>query len=51
VLALDPVEGSSGDSLLGSQGEIGMAGIGTSPSNLGMGEIKLSKSYIQEIKI
>jgi hypothetical protein len=51
VHALDPVGGSSEDSAPRSHAEIGMAGIGTSPSKPGMGEIKLSKSYIKEIKI
>jgi hypothetical protein len=50
-LALDPVEGSSEDSVPGSWADIGMVGIGMSISNAGMGEMKLSKSYIQEIKI
>jgi hypothetical protein len=51
ALTLDPVEGPSEDSVPGSQAEIGMAGIGMSSSNLGIGEIKLSKSCLQEIKI
>jgi hypothetical protein len=51
VLALDPVEVSSEDSVSGSQADIGMVGIGMSSSNPGMGEIKLSMSCIQEIKI
>jgi hypothetical protein len=51
VLALDPVEGSSEDSAPGSQAEIEMAGIGMSPSNPKIGEMKLSYSCIQEIKI
>jgi hypothetical protein len=46
ALALDPVEGSSEDSTPGSQADIGMA-----PSNPGMGEMRLSKSCIQEIGI
>jgi hypothetical protein len=45
-LALDLEGGSSEDLLPGSRAEFGMAGIGTSPSNAGMGEIKLSKSCI-----
>jgi hypothetical protein len=51
VLALDPAEGSSKDSAPGSQAKFWMARIGMSPPNLGIGEIKLSKSCIQEIKI
>jgi hypothetical protein len=43
---LDLVEGSSEDSTSGSWTEIRMAGIGMSPSNLEIGEMKLSKSYI-----
>jgi hypothetical protein len=35
----------------GSQIDIGMAGIEMSPSNPGMGQMKLSKSCIQEIGI
>jgi hypothetical protein len=51
VPALDPVEGSSEDSVPGSWAEIGMAGIGMSPSNPGIGEMKISRSCIQEIMI
>jgi hypothetical protein len=51
ALALDPTEGSLEDSALGSRAKIRVAGIWTSPTNPGMGEIKLSKSCIQEIKI
>jgi hypothetical protein len=51
VLALDPTEGSSEDSVPGSWADIGMAGIGMSPSNPGMGEIMMSRSCIQEIKM
>jgi hypothetical protein len=51
ALVLHLVEGSLVDSVPGSRAEIGMAEIGMSPSNPGMGEIKLSKSCIQEIKI
>jgi hypothetical protein len=51
ALALELVEGSLVDSAQGSWVEIGMAGIGMSPSNLGIGEMTLSKTYIQEIKI
>jgi hypothetical protein len=46
VLALEPVGGSLKDSTPGSRAKIGMARIGTSPSNPGMGEMKLSKSCI-----
>jgi hypothetical protein len=41
ALALGPAEGSSEDSASGSRVDIRMAGIGMSPSNPGMGEIKL----------
>jgi hypothetical protein len=51
VLALDPAEGSSEDLAPGSRANIGMAGIGMSPSNLGIGEIMMSRSCIQEIKM
>jgi hypothetical protein len=47
VPAPDPVEGSWEDSTPGSHVEIGIVGIGVSPSNPRMGEIKLSKSCIQ----
>jgi hypothetical protein len=47
ALALDPAEGPWEDSIPGSRAETGMAGIGISPSNPRVGEIKLSKSYIQ----
>jgi hypothetical protein len=47
ALAPDPVEGPWEDSTLGLQAEIGVAWIGISPSNPGMGEVKLSKSCIQ----
>jgi hypothetical protein len=47
ALALDLVEGFLEDSAPGSRAEIGMAGIGMSPSNLGIGKLKLSKSCIQ----
>jgi hypothetical protein len=49
--ALDSVEGSSEDSTPRLWVEIGMAGIRISPSNLRMGDIKLSKSCIQTIRI
>jgi hypothetical protein len=51
VAALDLAGGSSEDSVLGSRVETGMAGIRTSSSNLGISEIKLSKSCIQEIRV
>jgi hypothetical protein len=51
VPSLVPGGGSLEDSVLGSWAEIGMARIGMSPSNLGTGEIKLSRSYIQEIRV
>jgi hypothetical protein len=47
VLPLAPVEGSFVDSSLGGQAEIGMAGIGISPSKLGTGKMKLSNACIQ----
>jgi hypothetical protein len=50
LLAQDLVERSWEDSALGSRADIGMAGIRMSPSNPGMDKIKLSMSYIQEIK-
>jgi hypothetical protein len=37
---------SSADSPLGVRAEIGMAGIGMSPSNPVIGEMKLSRAYI-----
>jgi hypothetical protein len=40
-------DGSLADSSLGHRVEIGIARIGMSPSNLRMGEIKLSKACIQ----
>jgi hypothetical protein len=43
--------GSSEESALGSWAKTGVVGIGTSPSNLGIDEVKLSKSYIQEIRV
>jgi hypothetical protein len=51
ALALGTAEGSSEESTPRSWADIRMAGIGMSPSNPGMGKIKLSKSCIQEIKI
>jgi hypothetical protein len=47
---LAPVEGSSMASPLGGWAEMGIAQIGMSPSKLGIGEMKLSKSYIRTIK-
>jgi hypothetical protein len=41
-------DGSLANSLLGDHAKIGMAGIGMSPSNLGIGEIELSKACIQK---
>jgi hypothetical protein len=49
--ALGLVGGSLKDSTPGSRADIRMPGIGMSPSYPGMGEMKLSKSYIQEIGI
>jgi hypothetical protein len=46
ALSLDPVEGPWDDYTPGSRVETGMVGIRISPSNPGMGEEKLSKSYI-----
>jgi hypothetical protein len=51
VLALHPVEGFSEDSMPGSWVVSGWQEMGMSPSNLGMGEMKLSKSCIQKIGI
>jgi hypothetical protein len=51
ALALDLAEGSLEDSVLGSWAKIKTAGIEMSPSNPGIGEIKLSKSCIQKIKV
>jgi hypothetical protein len=51
ALTLDPVEGSLEESTQGSRAKIGMAGIGMSLLNPGIDKMKLSKSYIQEIKI
>jgi hypothetical protein len=48
---LNPVKGSLEDSTPGLQAKIETAGIEMSPSNLGIGEIKLSKSCIQETKV
>jgi hypothetical protein len=45
--ALAPIDGSLADSTLGDRVETGIVGIGMSPSNLGMGEIRLSKACIQ----
>jgi hypothetical protein len=45
---LASIDRSLPDSPLGDQAETGMAGIMMSPSNLGIGEIKLSKAYIQK---
>jgi hypothetical protein len=47
ALALAPVDGSLTDSSLGGQVKTGMAGIRMSPPKPVMGEIKLSKAYIQ----
>jgi hypothetical protein len=49
--ALAPVEGSLSASSPGGWAETGIAGIGISPSKLGMGEMKLSKACIQTIKV
>jgi hypothetical protein len=49
--ALDPVEGFSEESTPGLRVKVGMAGIEITPSNAGMGEIKLSKSCIGTIRI
>jgi hypothetical protein len=46
----DPVEAPWEDLIPGSRAETGMAGIGMSPSNPGMGEMKLSKSCIQKLE-
>jgi hypothetical protein len=46
ALALALTDGSLVDSPPGHRAKIGIAGIGMSPSNPGMGEIKLSKAYI-----
>jgi hypothetical protein len=51
ALALAPVEGSLMDSSLGGQVKTRMAEIRTSPLKPRMGEIKLSKAYIQTNKI
>jgi hypothetical protein len=51
ALALAPSKGSLTDSSLGGRAKTGMVRIGTSPSKPGMGEIKLSKAYIQKNKI
>jgi hypothetical protein len=48
--ALDPAEESSIASLPGGWAEMGMARIGMSPSKPGMGEMKLSNSFIRTIK-
>jgi hypothetical protein len=50
ALTPDPEEGSWEDSAPGLRAEIGMTRIGISPSNPGMGEIKLSKSCVQQPK-
>jgi hypothetical protein len=47
---LDPVEGSSMASPPGEQVMMGIAIIGMSTSKPGMGEMKLSKSFIRTIK-
>jgi hypothetical protein len=47
ALGPDSVEGPWEVSTSGSRSETGMAGIGISPSKHGIGEIKLSRSYIQ----
>jgi hypothetical protein len=49
VLALDPAEESSEDSAPGSWAKTRMVGIRMSLSNPGIGDMKLSKSCIQEI--
>jgi hypothetical protein len=46
-LAPTPMEGSFVDSSPGGRAKTGMTGIGMSPSKLGMGEMKLSKSRVQ----
>jgi hypothetical protein len=49
--ALAPADGSLADSQLGDRAETGFAGIGMSPSNLGMWEMKLSRACIQTFMI
>jgi hypothetical protein len=44
--ALGPTDESSVDSPLKVRAKIGIAGIGISPSKLGIGEIKLFKAFI-----
>jgi hypothetical protein len=51
ALTLDPVEGSLEDSTFGSWVEIGMAEIRILPSNPRIGEMKMSKSFVQAIGI
>jgi hypothetical protein len=51
ALALALVKGSVTDSSPGGQAEIRMAGIGTLPSKMRMGEMKISMAYIQMNKI
>jgi hypothetical protein len=51
TLALASTYGSLTNSLLGHRAEIGIARIGMSPSNPGMGKIKLSSACIQMHKI
>jgi hypothetical protein len=48
---LVPADGSLAGSPLGDRTEIGIVRIGMSPSNLGMGEMKLSRTCIQTHKI
>jgi hypothetical protein len=48
---LTSADGSLTDSQLGDRAETGTAGIRMSPSNPGMGEMKLSSAYIQTHKI
>jgi hypothetical protein len=50
ALALGLMEGSLADSSLGGRAETRMAGIRTSPSKPGTGEVKLSKACIQTNK-
>jgi hypothetical protein len=50
VQALALVEGSLSASPLGGWAKTRMVGIEISPSMLGMGEMKLSRAYIQRIK-
>jgi hypothetical protein len=51
VPALASVEGSLSASPPGGRAETRIAGIRMSPSKLGMGEMKLSKAWIQTNKV